>query len=137
MIDGGVGVDSIENYGDSLSVNGGNGDDSIYNIGHYSTIIGGKGNDFVSSDSYGNMIRYASGDGNDTISGFNIDDTLNITEGLIDTYSVDNNDIVFTVGNGSIRFIDQNGKKINVLNSNAIVTSEYYQKLAAKAPCFS
>lgn len=62
------------------------------------------------------MIQYASGDGNDTIFGFNSDDTLQITSG---TYTTKNkgNDVIVTVGKGKIRLKDAKGTDINIVTA--------------------
>ena len=63
------------------------------------------------------MINYASGDGNDTIFGFNSDDTLNITNGYYSTEII-NSDVIVTVENGSICLKDAADKNISIKNSN-------------------
>ncbi len=97
--------DLIENYAETFSVNGGKGSDTVRNYGDNTTITGGADNDLISlqSASKNNRIQYASGDGNDTISGFNATDTL-IIGGGTGTYStqVSGSDIIVTVGEGSI-----------------------------------
>ena len=69
----------IYNYEDNTVVTGTSEDDSISNDGDSVTIDGGAGNDYIYN--YGNnvLIEYASGDGNDSIVGFNETSTLSIT----------------------------------------------------------
>jgi len=72
--------DSISNDGDSVTIDGGAVNDYIQNYyGDSVTIDGGAGNDYIYN--YGNnvLIEYASGDGNDSIVGFNETSTLSIT----------------------------------------------------------
>lgn len=88
-ISGGMGNDTIKNEGLDLSIDGGAGDDTIRNDGgDRVTDSEGAGNDLIrlNSSAFRNVIYYTSGDGNDSITGFNEDDTLIIGDGT-DTYS--------------------------------------------------
>ena len=119
---GGVGNDTILNYGAYNVISGGEGNDSIANAstGEYSSTEGGLGDDVIilSTSSAHNLIRYALGDGNDVVMGFNSDDILDITNGVYKK-SNDGNDLVITVGNGSIRFPGLAGGAINILGTPA------------------
>jgi len=119
IIDGGTGNDKI--YGDG-SVNGGAGDDTIdCSLGYSLTIAGGKGNDSILLDWFTSdrVIKYNSGDGNDTVSGFNDTSTLSVSGGY--STQVSGNDIIVTVGKGTILlsgtahlpYININGTLVN------------------------
>ena len=103
-IAGGIGNDTI--YNSSLSANvsisGGSGADSIYNDSTETTIHGGTGDDFIGLGLFSslNVIQYASGDGNDTIEGFNANNTLQISGDYSSVIS--GSDIILSVGEGSI-----------------------------------
>ena len=117
-ITGGAGNDSIYNSGSKVTISGGSGDDSIYSDeGNNVTISGGTGNDKISLDSYAEntVIQFANGDGNDTVYGFDSDDILQI---ISDDYTaeVNGNDVIFTVGTGSITLKDAVGQKISIKN---------------------
>ena len=110
-IDAGAGDDYIynNNRGNNVSINAGAGDDSIYNDwGDNVSINAGAGNDTITLGSYTscNVIQYTSGDGNDSISGFNEDDTLKIGGGT-GTYSTtkSGSNILVTVGDGVITLV--------------------------------
>ena len=85
------------------------------------SINGGKGNDFISlgGDAKDNVILYTSGDGNDTIYGFNSTSTLSISG---DTYStqVSGYDVIVKVGNGKITLKNAyaTADKININNKS-------------------
>ena len=86
-ISGGAGNDSIySNESDQVLIFGGSGDDTIsnrnYGVRGTTTINAGKGTDLVNlgGDSYNSsVIQYTYGDGDDTIIGFDSNDTLQIT----------------------------------------------------------
>ncbi len=116
-INAGAGNDSIDNRSASVSVDGGAGNDYIN--GRFRTdnlsISGGKGNDTIYLDMYSRnaLILYNNGDGNDTIYGFNEDDSIKIYENDYSTVE-SGNDVIITVGNGSIKLID--GAYLSILN---------------------
>ena len=109
---GEAGKDYIYNYSaDTVTIDGGAADDKIhtYETDHV-TITGGKGNDSIQLGGYdyigagtakNTVLKYASGDGNDTIFGFDSNDTLHITSGTYKT-SVKGNDFIVTVGKQKI-----------------------------------
>lgn len=84
------------------------------------TIVGGKGNDLI-DDSFNEnpvVFEYAQGDGDDTIEGYNENDTIKLTSGQITGHSFDGNDIIVKIGSGSIRIVDGAGKDINFVGAN-------------------
>ena len=107
-IDAGAGADEIYNVGANVSVNAGTGNDFIYNDGANVSISAGAGSDRISLDTSAenNLIQYTSGDGADTIYGYNATSTLKIGNGT-GTYSTTSsgNDIIVTVGEGSVKLV--------------------------------
>ena len=66
--------------------------------------------------SYGkDIFYYAKGDGNDVIVDYSGEDTIEITDGKVDSYSFDGGDLILKVGSGSIKI--KNGKKSRCYNS--------------------
>ena len=105
-IDGGAGNDTIisESGSENVTIDGGKGHDVIEVQGLDYVVRGGKGNDFIYLQNDANtIIKYSSGDGNDTIYGFGKTSTLQIGNGK-GTYStvVSNSDIIVTVGKGKV-----------------------------------
>ena len=118
---GGNNSDSITNNGNGVLISTGAGNDFI-TLGSASsknTINAGKGNDSITATKGKNIYQYASGDGDDTISGFTKNDTLKITSGSIESWSVDDKDLTFKVGNGSITIKDGAGMEINIADSGS------------------
>ena len=111
------------NYNDT-SIVGSKNKDSITSSGSNLSITGGKGNDLISLSSAAkdNVIVYNSGDGNDTIVGFDGNDILKIAKGTA-SVAIKDDDVVFTVGKGTItvknaaKNIVSNGKKINYIDN--------------------
>ena len=113
VVTGTSSADTITNSGIMVSIDGAKGNDFIENEGYSTTIHGGKGNDTISLKVTGNLIEYASGDGNDTILGFNESDTLSISA---DTYSTktSGSDVIVKVGKNKIRLVGAKGKALNI-----------------------
>ena len=128
VIDGGKGNDDIYNVGANVSISGGAGNDSIESYGDNATITGGKGNDLIAiaREYYDNgassIIQYASGDGDDTVTGFSSNDILHITSGDY-TAEVSGTDVIFTVGKGTITLKDVAEEKISVLTTKTYNSS--------------
>ena len=106
----------------------GDGKDSVYNSGNNVTISGGAGDDKINLDSTSKkaVIKYASGDGNDTISGYNLSDMISLTSGSVTGVSVSGNDLILKIGTGSIRLTDSKTANVNGTiygESNTIGTS--------------
>lgn len=139
LIDGGNDADYLYAGNDNLTVDGGNGNDEIITYGNHTSISAGAGNDSINLTSLADdstiaggtgddtitiewaervLLQYSSGDGNDIVEGFDSDDTIKITG---DAYSKsdDGDDLLLTVGDGSIRFKDMAGENINIVGTLA------------------
>ena len=57
-------------------------------------------------------------DGNETITGYNGGDTIQIASGKVDGYCFDGNDLIFAIGDGSLRLVDMKGRAITVKDSS-------------------
>ncbi len=102
-ISGGVGNDILISSGNDGMLDGGAGADFI-SLGADvtgNTIHGGAGHDTIYTNGKGNLIQYASGDGNDFIYGFGGDDSIEITSGSI-RYSIQSGaNVVFYIDGSS------------------------------------
>ena len=121
-ISGTSSADSINNTGLIASISSGNGDDTITNSGLNVTICAGTGKDSISlsSDAKENLILYSIGDGSDTISGINNDDTLSIVGGEYNRLmTVNDKDIVVRVGDDSITLLNAAKAGVNVYGTES------------------
>lgn len=130
---GGDGDDEFQVKSDHNTINGGFGDDTIIIEGTAdntvfggedndsirindnainNTVIGGTGDDTISISSAARVwVGYTKGDDNDTIVGFNEDDTLKVSV----NYTTDTigNDVIVYVDNNTITLKDFAGKTLN------------------------
>ena len=107
---GGNGDDLITNSASNVSIEGGAGNDTVelWDKGTEITVVGGAGNDSIkNTDASKVLFKYDSGDGKDTIVGFNKTSTLQIGDGT-GTYSYQKvgDDKVVSVGSGEIILVD-------------------------------
>ena len=117
---GGAGNDVLENdFGDNVSISAGDGNDTIWNVAKeelnsatYSydtldtpdkvTLSGGKGDDYISNQLGSKVVfQYTSGDGLDTIRGFNETSTLSVVGKKYSTKTSGDN-VIVTVDKGKI-----------------------------------
>ena len=115
------GDDSVSNAKPNVSISGGADNDTLQNGGDNVTISGGAGNDDIrlTSNATNNLIQYASGDGYDTVSGFNADDTLSITGNEYTPATVGNN-VVIGVGTDSITLTGAAGlSTVNIVGTRS------------------
>ncbi|MBE8949928.1 MAG: hypothetical protein SR3Q1_04935 [Quinella sp. 3Q1] len=100
-IDGGDGNDLIRSEGSSVKMDAGAGDDTLDNWSDSVTIEAGTGNDYIYNKGNKVLFQYASGDGNDTIVGFNGTSTLSIAGSKYSTKKSGDN-VIVTVDKGKI-----------------------------------
>ncbi len=115
-INAGSGNDTIELYsGDGSSINAGSGNDLIDLYGHADdvTVKGGTGDDTIYGNGYDVLYQYKSGDGNDLITGWSSNGVIKITGGTYTKETV-GNDVILTVGKGSITLKDAANTTLNI-----------------------
>lgn len=117
IVSGSNGNDTIGNSGANVTIYGGDGKDTIRNTGSRVTITSGNDNDLVSLSSAAkdNLIVYRAGNGNDSILGFDDNDTLSIAG---DSYSTtkSGNDVILTVDTGKVTL--KGAANLSTLNVN-------------------
>ena len=106
FITGKNGVYTVENLNymvnreDSVKVTGKSGKDYITNSGNNVTIQAGKGDDTIEGSEFGEVFNFAYNYGNNIITNFGVNDSLNITSGTAKT-SVKGDDVIVTITKGS------------------------------------
>ena len=109
--------DTITANGNNLSINGGKNNDTIKVLGSLTTVTGGAGNDSIISNSKGgNVFIYNSGDGNDVITDFAESDKIKILKETAEV-TASGNDVIFTVGKGSITVKNAADKEFSYSNN--------------------
>ena len=99
----------VDTNGKELTVNNSNG------AGNSNTVYGSEGAD---------TFAYAAGSGNTTIKGYEeSQDTIEIGGGTISGTSLSNQDVVFTVGSGSVTVENGSGKTISIKDSRGSYTA--------------
>ena len=116
----GNGNDIIDNRGTGSYLDAGNGNDSISNTGTNVTINAGSGNDTINNAAHGNAFLYSTGDGNDLITGFNENDTLEIQSGSF-IVSLNDNDALVSLTSGEIITLEgAAGLNLNITGKNLL-----------------
>ena len=107
------GLLSTDSRSDRVIMYGGKGSDSIFSYGDSVSVNGGSEDDCIDLNGYANVIFYNYGDGNDSIWRFGYHDTLSISGGEY-TRSTVGDDVIITVGDGSILLKGAKGKTLNI-----------------------
>ena len=113
----GAGDDSINNSGAEVTIFGGAGNDSLYNEGSDVYFYGDTGNDYIENDGGKHMTyNFGEGFGNDTVVGFNANDTIQITSGGYSAVA-SGDDIIISVGNDSMLLKNAASMEINFISA--------------------
>ncbi len=121
---------NVDGQGTLTMVDGGEGDDTIVNNSPGATIMGGAGSDRISLQSSAQTVEFSIGGGNDTIYGFDTDDTLRCVMADVNSSSLDGSNVILYIGGGSITFVGSAGKQIKVQDTNGKVTTSLYGREA-------
>ncbi len=136
-INGGDGDDFIAGHGGNDTLRGGLGndrlyghadDDILYGDGGNDKLYGNTGNDTLYGGGGNDIFYYYSGDGNDVIGDYQNNakaknsDSLNITNGTVKAARISSNDVVFTVGNGTVTMKNAAAKTIKLKDSRGDYT---------------
>ncbi|MBR4903279.1 MAG: calcium-binding protein, partial [Selenomonadaceae bacterium] len=129
----GDGDDVIDAVGHNVTINAGSGNDTIqtYRNAYDISINAGTGDDVITlrgpvDTDHTNLVQYAEGDGNDTITNFSETDSLQITSGTISNAKLVGNNVVVTVGSGTITLIEANNMNINLVDAEGNLTQTIF-----------
>lgn len=89
-------------------------------------LTGGKGNDILTGGDGKDTFVYASGDGKDTITDYTAGDKIKISSGTISKTAYSGQNVVFTVGNGSITVRNGKSKKITITDASGRTSTKTY-----------
>ena len=124
---GGAGADTlIGSYGaDYLS--GGAGDDSLRGGNGMDTLYGGTGNDTLTGGKHRDVFVYSKSTGNDIITDYTAGiDKIKISSGTITETTISDDDLIFTIGKGTLTIQNGANKKITVIDSADNETTQIY-----------
>ena len=110
-VSGGYVFDFQSDYNNAM-ITGSSSADTIIARGKNISIDGGKGNDSLTGGSGADTFIYKSGDGNDTISGFDNKDALQIDGSFSASYK--NSALILKVGSGSVTLEDFTATTFNI-----------------------
>ena len=127
-------VNNIVNKTSNKKLVGTSGRDFIVNSGSGVTIRSGGGNDTIEGSDFGELYLFSSADGDNVITNFGKGDSLRCTAGSIKSYSIVDDDVIFTLQGtnytGTVRLIDaadyafkQSGKTLTIDTINVITRS--------------
>ena len=110
---------SKSNWNDDYLFKGNSSAEFIFNYGSQVTIIAGADNDTIDNSGSNVLFKYAKGDGNDSIYGFNETSTLQITSGKMDSIVTSNGyDYFLSIGDETITLKNAfHLDKVNIVNS--------------------
>ena len=138
-INAGKGNDRISNGGNYVTINAGAGNNSINSSGKNVlvlvngnrntvqgnvTITTGAGNSTLTGDRDTQVYQYVGG--NDVITNYSHEDVIHIASGNLDSYSFDGGDLIFHIGNGSMRLKNMINHAITVKDSKGKTTTQIY-----------
>ena len=122
-IDGGKGADTIYGGDGSDSILGGKGDDELHGGEGDDTLWGGTGNDELYGENGTDVFYYNTGEGNDTIFGYEATvDKIILASGTVSNVTSDrNNNVIFTVGDGQLVVNNCADRTVKIVNSSGTV----------------
>ena len=129
-IDGAAGNDTIFGGDGSDSIFGGTGDDELHGGKGKDTLWGGAGDDELYGDDGKDVFYYKTGEGNDTIFGYEATlDKIILASGSISNVTTDrNNNVIFSVGDGQIVVNNAADRTVKIVNSSGkIVDNGLYE----------
>ena len=133
-IDSGKGDDLIQHVGGSVYINSGSGNDLIEieptSSSAVITVNGGVGNDTIrnafintasssSSLPHNRIIQYANGDGDDIVEDYDVGDRISLSGNV--TASLKGNDVVLTIGEGSLTLLNTKHKSISIIGKSPTI----------------
>ena len=124
---GGTGADSIDGGAGNDKLTGEAGNDKLFGSTGNDSLFGGAGADTLTGGEGKDVFIYGAGDGKDVITDYTAGkDKIKISSGSISGYSFNGNNVIFSVGNGSITVQDGKGKKITIVDASGKSSTKTY-----------
>ena len=124
-----VTTNKIKNTKDNVPFLGTDAPDYMTNTGNNVTLNGGAGNDTIAGSSYGELIQFGADGGQDVVTDFGANDTIQIVSGAVQSHMKNGNDYVFNVKggaySGSITLKNKGDRKFKI-DGNIITLADEY-----------
>ena len=133
-IDGGSGNDTIYGGNGNDKIYGSAGNDKLYGEAGADTLYGGAGNDTLTGGAGNDVFVYEGG--KDVITDYAAGDKIKITKGTISKTAYSGNNVIFTIGNGTLTVKNGKNKSITITDANNNTTTQKYSNLASSADLF-
>ena len=123
---GGTGSDSINGGDGNDKLYGEAGNDKLLGGAGADTLYGGVGADTLTGGEGKDIFVYGSGDGKDVVADYAAGDTIKISSGTINATGYKSNDVVFTVGSGTLTVKNGKGKAITITDASNKTSTKTY-----------
>ena len=121
---GGSGNDTLLGGSGADSLFGENGNDLLKGEAGNDTLSGGSGNDTLTGGAGNDVFIFSAG--KDVITDYAAGDKIKISSGKISKTSYSGNNVIFTIGSGSLTVNSGKGKKITIVDSSGKTTTKTY-----------
>ena len=126
---GGAGNDTIFGGAGNDSLFGEEGNDKLYGEAGNDTLSGGKGNDTLTGGAGNDVFVYSGG--KDVITDYTAgQDKIKIASGTISKTTYSGQNVIFTIGTGSLTVQKNKGKNITIIDSSNKTTTQTYSRTA-------
>ena len=104
--------------------------DSIVGLGGNDSLYGNAGNDTITGGNGSDYFSYTDGDGKDVITDYEAYEVIEINDEEIKSIKTGKgskkNDIILSIGKGSLTVKDAKGKKMNIIDADGYQSSQMY-----------
>ena len=119
-------VDTIYGAAGNDSISGAAGNDKLFGDAGNDTLWGGAGNDTLTGGAGNDVFVYGSSEGKDVIADYAAGDTIKISSGTISRTAYSGQNVVFTVGSGTLTVKNGKGKSISIVDASGKSSTKTY-----------
>ena len=123
---GSSGADTIYGATGADSISGAAGADKLFGDAGNDTLWGGAGNDTLTGGAGSDTFVYGSSEGKDVIADYASGDKIKISSGTISKTAYSGQNVVFTVGSGTLTVKNGKGKSISIVDASGRTSTKTY-----------